>query len=86
MAWFWTWDGECFGYRRDDHLFTYHGLQVGKFHDDEIYDSDGRYLGEIRNNSRLISHIGKKSRIKSGFGPVQGGRYARRANYVGYIM
>ena len=86
MDWLWTWGGISFGYRRDDRLFTHNGLQVGKFHGDEIYGSDGRYLGEIRNGNRLITHTGKKSRRKSGFGPVQGGNYMRKANYVGYVM
>ncbi|MDE0373996.1 MAG: hypothetical protein OXI73_15835 [Rhodospirillales bacterium] len=86
MDWFWTWGGECFGYRRDDRLFAYHGLQVGKFHEDEVYGSDGRYLGEIKSGNRLITNIGKKSRIQFSFMPVQGGSYARYTNYVGYVM
>ncbi len=59
MDWFWTWGGECFGYRRDDKLFTYHGLQVGRFYGDEVYGSDGRYLGEIKSEKRLITNGGK---------------------------
>lgn len=86
MEWFWTWGGECFGYRIEDRLFTYHGRQAGQFHADEIYGSDGRYLGEVMNKNRLITHFSKKGWMKSGFGPVQGGSYARYANYAGYAM
>ncbi|HKD79551.1 MAG TPA: hypothetical protein VKH81_07640 [Candidatus Angelobacter sp.] len=45
MQWFWTWGGECFGYRRGDNLFTHNGDHAGKFHDDEVYGADGRYFG-----------------------------------------
>jgi len=41
MDWFWNWGGECFGYRNSDSLFTYFGGEVGRFHDDEIYGSNG---------------------------------------------
>jgi hypothetical protein len=84
--WYWTWGGECFGYRRDDRLFAYHGLQVGRFYGDEVYGADGRYLGEVKSGNRLITHLGKKGWVKSSFGAVQGGSYARYANYAGYAM
>ena len=60
MDWFWTWSGECFGYRKDDRLFTYGGKQAGKFYGDEVYSSDGRYLGELKSEKRLITKCGKK--------------------------
>lgn len=86
MEWFWTWGGKCFGYRRDDKLFAHHGLQVGRFHDDEVYGSDGSYLGEIRNGNRLITHQGKKGWRKGAFGPVMGGSYGPYADYAAYAM
>ena len=86
MQWFWTWGGECFGYRRDDKLFTYRGLQVGRFHEDEVYGSDGRYLGEIKSEKRLITNCSKKTKRRSPFAPTRGGSYARYANYGGYGM
>jgi hypothetical protein len=52
MNWFWTWGGKCFGYRVDDRLFAYFGLQVGRFDGDEVYAADGCYLGEIMNENR----------------------------------
>ncbi len=48
MDWFWNWGGECFGYRNGDSLFTYFGREVGRFHDDEIYGSNSRYVGEVK--------------------------------------
>ena len=86
MDWFWRWGGECFGYRRNDRLFTYHGIQVGKFYGAKIYGADGRYLGEVKSNNRLITHIAKKGRTKFSFVPVQGGSYARYANCAGFAM
>jgi hypothetical protein len=86
MDWFWDWGGECFGYRVDDKLFAYHGVQVGRFDDEEVYGADGRYLGEIMSDNRLITHRGKKGYRHSGFGPVRSGSYARYANYAGYAM
>jgi hypothetical protein len=84
--WLWTWGGECFGYRRDDRLFAYYGKQVGKFHGDEVYGADGSYLGELKSEKRLITNLSKQSWRRSGFGPVQGGSYARYASYAGYAM
>jgi len=37
MDWFWNWGVECFGYRVDDKLFAYHGVQVGRFDGEEVY-------------------------------------------------
>ena len=78
--------GECFGYRDGDDLFAYHGQQVGRFHGDEVHGSDGRYLGEVKNQNRLISHRSKQGWRKSGFSPVRRGGYARYAGYAGYAM
>jgi hypothetical protein len=47
MDWFWNWGGECFGYRDGDSLFSYFGKEVGRFDGEEIYGSNGRYLGEV---------------------------------------
>ena len=82
MTWFWT----CFGYRRGDSLFTYFGREAGRFHGDDIYGSDGRYLGEVKNSNRLITSISKGSVVKGSFTPRKSGSYARHANYAGYAM
>jgi hypothetical protein len=86
MDWFWTWGGISFGYRVEDRLFAYSGLQIGRFDDEEVYGSDGRYLGEVMNDNRLITHRSKKYYRHSGFAPVRSGSYARYANYAGYAM
>ncbi len=76
MDWICTWGGECFGYRNGDSLFAYFGWEVGRVHDDEIYGSDGRYLGEVKSRDRLITHRSKGSWVKSSFAPRTGGSYA----------
>jgi hypothetical protein len=86
MDWFWTWGGECFGYRNGEGLFTHDGREVGRFEGDEIYGRDGRYLGEIKSENRLITNCSKKSWVRSGFVPTVGGSYVRYVNYVGYVM
>lgn len=86
MDWFWTWSGESFGYREGDMLFTYKGKQAGLFHGAEIYGADGKYLGEVMNDNRLITNCSKKNWIRGVFSPVQAGSYARYANYAGYAM
>lgn len=86
MEWFWTWGGECFGYRRGDDLFTHNGHHAGKFHGDEVYGADGRYLGEVKSKSRLITNPSKRGQARGGFGKISGGAYAAYADYVGYAM
>jgi hypothetical protein len=67
-------------------VWTFRGKHFGRFHDEEVYGRDGKYLGEI-NSSRLITNKAKASRRKTSFGP-----YASRAGtvahtaYVGYAM
>jgi hypothetical protein len=86
MQWYWTWGGECFGYRNGQDLFTYRGRHAGRFHGDEVYGANGRYLGEVKNENRLITNQAKTGWTKSSFGRLQGGSYARYVNYVGYVM
>lgn len=86
MDWLWTWGGKSFGFRDGDRLFTYFGLQVGQFYDQEVYGADGRYLGEVMSEDRLITHCSKKNWKQSGFTPVQSGGYVKYADYVGYVM
>lgn len=82
----WTWGGTYFGYRRNDLLFTHKGVCVGQFSGDAVYGRDGRYLGEVRNKNRLITHRSKSNRIGSRPPNVRGSSYARYANYAGYAM
>jgi hypothetical protein len=83
MKWLWTWGGTSFGYRQGDCLFTRGGREVGRFHGYEVYGMNGKYLGEVRNQARLITHIMKKSRRKAGFSPRSGSSYVDKVGYVG---
>ncbi len=68
--WLWTWSGICFGYRRDESLFTFDGLEIGRFSGTEVYGADGRYIGEIstsQDGPRLITNVYKKSRTRAPF-------------------
>jgi hypothetical protein len=66
-----SWNGVCFGYRRADSLFTYDGIEVGRFSGTEVYAADGSYLGEVRSTEedvdRLITSSYKKSRMAASF-------------------
>lgn len=86
MQWYWTWGGEFFGYRIENQLFAYHGKQVGIFYGDEIYGADGKYLGELMSEDRLITNCAKNSWRQAGFTPFQAASCARYMNYVGYVM
>lgn len=81
----WTHGGKFFGYRHGNSLFTYQGLEVGRFDGDVIYGRDGRYLGEVM-GGRLISHRGKGSWRGYSFSPSRIGGATKYANYVGYVM
>ncbi len=37
-----TWVGRSLGYKDGESLWFYSGKHVGKFHEDEVYGSDGR--------------------------------------------
>lgn len=71
-VWLWTWGGICFGYRRDNSLFTHDGKEVGRFFGGEVHGTDGRYMGEINvaeDGPRLITNVYKKSRTRGTFAP-----------------
>jgi len=72
--WLWTWNGGCFGYRRGDSLFSYDGIEVGRFSGPEVFGADGSYLGEVRSTEedgdRLITSSYKKSRMAAPFIPI----------------
>ena len=71
--WLWTWNGECFGYRRDHSLFTHDGVEVGRFVGLEVFGVDGQYLGELKRTTdgeRLITGSYKKARRSPPFVPT----------------
>jgi len=67
MDWFWNWGGECFGYREGDSVFAYFGKEVGRFDGEEIFGSNGCYLGEVMSDNRLITSRSKKSWVRGSF-------------------
>ncbi len=62
------------------------GTEAGRFDGEEIYGSNGRYLGEVMSDNRLITSRSKRGWVRGSFAPRTGGSYARYANYVGYVM
>jgi hypothetical protein len=74
-VWLWAWNGVCFGYRLGNSLFTYDGIEVGRFSGIEVYGADGSYLGEVRSTEeggadRLITSSYKKSQVVASFVPT----------------
>lgn len=64
--WIWTWGGVCFGFRQEEWLFTDDGVGVGRFIGDEVYGTNGKYLGELITSGqgqRLIASSYKKKRV-----------------------
>ncbi len=59
---FWTWGGEFFGFRDGDCLYTWDGRHVGTFVEKEVYGLDGWYMGEVRDDDRLITKTSLTSR------------------------
>ncbi|MFE0892212.1 hypothetical protein ACFW4Q_24540 [Streptomyces rochei] len=83
---YWTWRGKYFGYRVGDDLFTHRGRHAGRFYGDEVYGVDGQYLGEEKNDGRLITNKSKQARKKGSIARRRGASYVKYVNYVGYVM
>jgi sporulation protein YlmC with PRC-barrel domain len=58
---------------------------VGRFHGDEIYGSNGRYIGELRGD-RLITSKSRTSAVKGSFTRKSGSSYVKHVNHVGNVM
>jgi hypothetical protein len=86
MQMLWSWSGEFFGYRSGDSLFTLHGREVGRFHGDEICNSQGRYIGEVNKGNRLVTTRSRRGKVWSGFKPRVGTAIVPCTKYVGYTM
>ena len=67
---FWSWSGRYIGHRSADCLFDTEGQQVGFFAEgDEVYGSNGNYIGEVRGSNRLITNLSKKKWTRGSFIP-----------------
>lgn len=60
MEKFWTWDGFYIGVRQNDYLVACDGTIIGKFYDNEIYNYDGMYIGEIQRQNRIVKNKNKE--------------------------
>lgn len=70
MKWLWTWSGKFFGYIENQRLRTFAGKHVANLEGDELYDENGNYIGEIRNENRLIVNDNKNAKTSKGFIPA----------------
>lgn len=61
MVRYWNWGGSYIGVRQKDYLVAWDGRILGKFYGKEIYDQNGKYIGELGRNNRLM-----KNRTKDG--------------------
>lgn len=62
------------------------GTPLGTFYGDELYDFSGKYIGEIRNQNRIIVNKSHKSKRKSGRCKPCGICGCSYSDYVGYVM
>ena len=87
MQWLWTWSGKSFGYIVDGCLRTHFGKHVGNLQGQEIYDKNGKYLGEIMSEKFLITNQSKKSWTGYSFTPHSDTTgYTPYSDYTGYTM
>lgn len=87
MKLLWTWSGDFFGYLENNALRTHDGRHVGQLNDGAIYGPNGGYLGELKNDSRLISAIAKRNLRKHSFQPLpKKCAIVKHTNYCGYVM
>ncbi len=87
MKHLWTWSGKYFGYLNGNELRTHDGRCVERFYGDEVYDSNGYYLGEIKNGNRLITKRSGRTSRKSSFSScAKMPSIAKLVGYAGYAM
>ncbi len=66
----WTWAGEYFGFRDGQNLWTLKGRHVGRFRRDEVFRSNGLYVGDLV-QGRLVVDWHKTARRASSFTPSE---------------
>jgi hypothetical protein len=78
-----------FGYRWGDSLFTYDGIEGGRFSGVEIYGIDGSYLGELASSVdgvRLVTCSYKKSQKVTAFAPGVQRPHIRLRDRIGLAL
>ena len=84
---FWAWGGKYIGSKSSDILYSYKGYPIGRFYGEELYDFNGKYIGEIKNNNRIIVNLSKKSYTRSvSSKPCSHSATACYCDYAGYAM
>ena len=83
---YWAWGGKYIGYQSGVYPFSNHGEPLGKFYGDELYDFSGHYIGEIRNQNRLIVNRSSKYKRKSSIYKPCGSAGCSYCDYAGYAM
>ena len=86
MKHFWTWGGIYFGYSNENNLFTHNGKCIGSIQDGYVFDTRGRYLGEVIDNNRLISDRSKSNLMGQPCTNAAGAPYLPYMNYAGNAM
>jgi len=61
-------------------------VEAGRFRGEDVFGEDGRYLGELRNNNRLITNLSKRSKRSNSFTPRKTTAHVKYVDYVGYVM
>jgi len=59
MNGYWTCSGRYVGVCQNGYLVSYNGHIIGKFYGHEIYNADGKYIGEILKEKRLVKNRNK---------------------------
>ena len=83
---YWAWGGKYIGRRSGDYLYSKNGDPLGIFYGDELYDFSGKYIGEIKNQNRIIVNKSYKNKRKSGRCKPCGKCGCSYCDYVGYVM
>ena len=69
MVKYWNWGGSYIGVRQKDYLVSCDGTILGKFYGKEIYDQNGKYIGELGRNDRLVKNGTKDGFRRPAFSP-----------------
>ncbi len=84
---FWAWGGKYIGKRIGDYLYLRNGEPIGVFVENELYNFDGYYIGEIRNEKRIIVKKSKKNKKRERIRkPMPRMSSIGYCDYCGYVM
>ena len=72
---YWAWGGKYIGHRSGDYLYSKNGEPLGYYTGNDIFDFNGKYIGEVRNDNRLIVDTSKRH--------YRGSSRAKPANTIG---